>query len=168
MLPVDYLILLIVLLSTVIGAYRGFFPEVLSLLSWVVGIWIAWKFAYVLEPTLSDKIPSPVLALWIARFVLFAGALIVGGLVTELVSLTIAKTGLTGANRGLGLVFGLARGLVVVGVLTVFAQILEVPREAWWRDGKLVPFAERVAGAIEGLLPNSLLQRLPDAVERSV
>jgi membrane protein required for colicin V production len=162
MLPVDYLILGVVLISTLIGAYRGFFPEVLSLLGWVAGIWIAWQFAYLLEPRLAARIPSPVLALWLARFALFAGVLIVGGLVTELVSLAIQKTGLTSANRALGLVFGFARGLVVVGVLTVFAQIIELPREAWWRESKLVPFAERIASGLEAMLPEAVIEHLPE------
>jgi membrane protein required for colicin V production len=162
MLPVDYLILAVVLISTLIGAYRGFFPEVLSLLSWVAAIWIAWEYGSALEPRLGDKIPSPVLALWIARFALFAGVLIAGGVVTELVSLVIEKTHLTGPNRALGVLFGFARGLIAVGVLTIFAQILELPHEAWWRQSKLIPYGERIAGGLEALLPESVFEQLPE------
>jgi membrane protein required for colicin V production len=162
MLPVDYLILAVVLVSTLIGAYRGFFPEVLSLLGWIAAIWIAWAYGPALEPRLADKIPSPVLSLWIARFALFAGVLIAAGVVTELVSLVIEKTHLTGANRGLGLVFGLARGLIAVGVLTIFAQILELPHEAWWHQSKLIPYGERIASALEALLPESVFEQFPE------
>jgi membrane protein required for colicin V production len=163
MLPVDYLILGVIVVSMLIGAWRGFFPEVLSLLGWIVGIWIAWEYAPVLEPRLADKIPSPVLSLWIARFALFAGVLIVFSVVTELVSLAIERTRLTGANRALGLVFGFARGLVVVGVLTIFAQILELSHETWWRESKLIPYGEHVAAGLEALLPESVFEQLPSA-----
>jgi membrane protein required for colicin V production len=163
MLPVDYLIIGVVLISTLVGAYRGFFPEVLSLLSWIVGVWVAWEYAPLLEPRLADKIPSPVLALWIARFGLFAGVIIVGGLVTELVSLAVERARLTGANRALGLVFGFARGLIAVGVLTIFAQILELPHEAWWRESKLIPYGEHIAAGLEALLPEAVVQQFPSA-----
>jgi membrane protein required for colicin V production len=163
MLPVDYLILAVVLISTLIGAYRGFFPEVLSLLGWIAAIWIAWEYGPSLEPRLADKIPSPVLALWIARFALFAGVLIAAGVVTEVVSLVIEKTHLTGPNRALGLVFGLARGLIAVGVLTIFAQILELPHETWWRESKLIPYGERIASVLEALLPESVFEQFPEA-----
>ena len=163
MLPVDYLIIGVVLISTLVGVYRGFFPEVLSLLSWIVGVWVAWEYAPLLEPRLADKIPSPVLALWIARFGLFAGVIIVGGLVTELVSLAVERARLTGANRALGLVFGFARGLIAVGVLTIFAQILELPHESWWRQSKLIPYGEHIAAGLEALLPEKMVEQFPSA-----
>jgi membrane protein required for colicin V production len=162
MLPVDYLILGVILISTLVGVYRGFFPEVLALLSWIVGIWIAWEFAPMLEPRLADKIPSPVLALWIARFALFAGVLLMGGLVTELVSLAIERAHLTSANRMLGLLFGFARGLVAVGVLTIFAQILELPHETWWRQSKLIPYGEHIAAGLEAMLPDAVFDQFPN------
>ena len=163
MLPVDYLIIGVILISTLVGAWRGFFPEVLSLLSWIVGVWVAWEFAPMLEPRLADKIPSPVLSLWIARFALFAGVIIVGGLVTELMSVLVERARLTGANRALGLVFGFARGLIAVGVLTIFAQILELPHESWWRESKLVPFGEHIASGLEALLPEAVIEQFPNA-----
>jgi membrane protein required for colicin V production len=161
MLPVDYLIIGVVLISTLVGVYRGFFPEVLALLSWILGIWVAWEYAPMLEPRLADKIPSPVLSLWIARFALFVGVLIVGGLLTELVSLAIERARLTGTNRILGLVFGFMRGLVAVGVLTIFAQILELPHESWWRESKLIPYGEHIAAGLEAILPDAVFDQFP-------
>ena len=132
MLPVDYLIIGVVLISTLVGVYRGFFPEVLALLSWILGIWVAWEYAPMLEPRLADKIPSPVLSLWIARFALFAGVLIAGGLLTELVSLAIERAHLTGTNRMLGLLFGFVRGLVSgLGALDLFAAWGEARSLLW-------------------------------------
>jgi len=161
MLPVDYLIIGVVLISTLVGVYRGFFPEVLALLSWILGIWVAWEYAPMLEPRLADKIPSPVLSLWIARFALFAGVLIAGGLLTELVSLAIERAQLTGTNRMLGLLFGFVRGLVAVGVLTIFAQILELPHESWWRESKLIPYGEHIAAGLEAILPDTVFDQFP-------
>jgi membrane protein required for colicin V production len=161
MLLVDYLILGVVVLSMLIGAFRGFFPEVLSLLGWIVGLWIAWQYADALQPALVEHVESPVLALWIARFVLFAAVVLVAGLLTEVVSLAIERTGLSGANRALGLAFGLARGLVVVGALTLFAHLIELSRAPWWDQAKLVPYAERIAAGLEAFLPEVLVERLP-------
>lgn len=50
MVIVDYIILTVFLVSVVVGYFRGFFREALSLATWIVAIWLTWQFAWVVEP----------------------------------------------------------------------------------------------------------------------
>ena len=54
MTPVDYVILFLSLISVVVGVWRGFTTEALSLITLLAAIALAWTFAGQLEPSLGD------------------------------------------------------------------------------------------------------------------
>ncbi len=163
---IDMLIVGVIAMSALIGLFRGFFPELLSLLTWVVAVWTGWNFSDLVEPYLTGKLNSPFLELWVSRGVIFVAVLLIGGLIGQLVALLIRKTGLSGTDRSLGLLFGLVRGVVIFGVAVLFAGMLDLSDEPWWQDSQAIPYGERVAGWIHSVLPEELVQRLPpDVVE---
>jgi membrane protein required for colicin V production len=51
----------------------------------------------------------------------------------------VRRTGLTGTDRVLGMVFGAGRGVLVVGVLVIAFQLLEMDGEPWWQESVIVP-----------------------------
>ncbi len=138
MVIVDYILLGAVAVSIGIGFFRGFFREALSLLNWAFALWLAWRFSGVLDPALA-AVSSPALKLWLGRGIVFLGALLAGALLSRLVVLVVRKTGLTGVDRSLGMVFGAARGVLVVGILVIVFQVLEMEQEAWWEESVIVP-----------------------------
>ena len=161
---VDLIILAIISISAVVGVFRGFFPELLSLGTWIVAAWAGWKYASLVEPLIAGKLGSVVVELWAARLIIFVAVLIIGGLLGQVVAILIEKSGLTGTNRALGLVFGVVRGIVIVGVLVLFARMLGFERESWWDQAQLIGFGEAVADWISALLPDDIADRvLPDA-----
>ncbi len=161
MIAIDNIILALIGLSMLIGLYRGFFPEVLSIVSWVAAFWVAWQFSPLLEYRLEEYVSSPALNLWASRALLFVGVRLVGGLITELISVAVDKTGLTGTTRVLGMMFGFARGVLIFGVLVMFADVLQLTREPWWGESALVPYGEKVAEIIRSSLPEAIGERLP-------
>ena len=68
---VDVLIILGCFASACLGVWRGFMKEVLSLITWLAAIWLAWRFTWVIEPALSQWVAAPELKLWFARSVIF-------------------------------------------------------------------------------------------------
>jgi membrane protein required for colicin V production len=58
----------------------------------------------------------------------------------------------------LGVVFGVARGAVIVGILVLLAGLTPLPSDPWWRESMLVPHFERFALEIRGLLPAEVAQ----------
>ena len=138
MVIVDYILLAALAASIGIGFFRGFFREALSLLNWGLALWLAWRFSGVLDPLLAG-ISSPAIKLWLGRILVFVGALLAGALLSRLVVLLVHKTGLSGTDRALGMVFGAGRGVLVVGILVIVFQLLELDREPWWQDSVIVP-----------------------------
>jgi membrane protein required for colicin V production len=149
MTPVDYFIVLVLVLSAGVGFWRGFVKESLSLLTLLVAIWIAWRFAGLIEPKLGNWSVDPQVRLWIARVVVFAFALLVGALASWAARQLIRHSGLSGIDRLLGGAFGFARGVLIVGLLVLVLDFLELDQDGWWQSARFRPYAEQVAAAVK-------------------
>lgn len=135
----DWAILSIVGISGLFSIKRGFVREALSLLTWVTAFVIARLFTDALATVLSDYIQTPSFRIASAFGLLFIMTLIVGALVSNLVSLLIQATGLSGTDRILGMGFGLARGALVVVVLVALLGGTPAVQDAWWQESQLIP-----------------------------
>ena len=149
MTAVDYAILLLGLLSILIGVWRGFMTEALSLLTLLAAIGLAWLIAPSVEPHLGDWASSGEVRLWAARFIIFVVVLALGGLAQWLARKLVRGTGLSGVDRTLGAIFGFLRAAVVLGLTVMVLQFAELDQESWWRDARLRPYAERAAEAVK-------------------
>jgi membrane protein required for colicin V production len=145
MVAVDYILLAVLIISTAVSLLRGFVKEAISLVSWAVAIWCAWRFGGAVAGALEDSIDSMTSRLWVARSLLLVGVLVAGGLLEWLVLFLLQKSGLTGTDRAIGTVFGFARGVVLAGLLVAVLQSGGFEAEPWWQDSKLIRFAEPVA-----------------------
>jgi membrane protein required for colicin V production len=163
MTPADYVILFLALMSAVVGLWRGFTTEALSLVTLLAAVGIAWTFAGRLEPALGDWASAAEVRLWAARVVIFVLVLVVGGLISWLARKLITHTGLSGLDRLLGAGFGLVRAAVFVGLAVIVLEFAELDQESWWQEARLRPYAERAAAAVRyyAELGNRYLQEHP-------
>lgn len=164
---IDFLILGIVAASMLIGYFRGFFPEVVAVATWVVAAMGSIHLADLVQPHIAGKMGSETVELWAARGIMFVLLMIVGGLLGQLVSLIVDKAGLSGTDKTLGLAFGLIRGAVVVGVLVIFAQLIGFQNDPWWSQSKLIPYGEGMANGIRSFLPEQISQYIDREPESS-
>ncbi len=141
----DVLILVVLLGSVAIGVLRGFVREAVSLVFWVLAIVAAWRFGSLVEPHLGGLLANPQIAPWIGRLVVLVLVLLVGWVVGMLLGYFTRSMGLGPLDRVIGLLFGIVRGMVLVGLLVIGAELLHLNREAWWGRSTLVPYAE-IAG----------------------
>jgi membrane protein required for colicin V production len=150
---VDYVILAIIGISVIIGVLRGFTREALSLIGWVVAIWVTVTFSDKLELLFVPYVNSPPLRLGLAVVILVLVTLLVAALVNHLAAELIEKSGLTGTDRIIGVVFGFLRGFAVVVTLVLLAGITELPREQAWKHSQLMHYFERPAVWLRTFLP---------------
>jgi membrane protein required for colicin V production len=151
MTPVDYILAAAILLSTAFGAIRGFLRESVALLGWLVGLWLAWRYAGRIEPYLGGAMRDTLLQVWAARLLVLIAVVIAAWLLGSLLSYLVQRSGLTlGVDRVLGGLFGVVRGAVIVGFAVMLAQAAELQSEAWWRSSRLLPFGEEMATVLRG------------------
>jgi membrane protein required for colicin V production len=149
MTPIDYGIVFVAVVSTLIGVWRGFTTEALSLVALLAAIGFAWTFAESLAPSLGSWAEAPEVRLWVARFIIFVLLLVIGSLASWVARKLIRGTGLSGLDRTLGAAFGLLRAAVLLGLAVIVLEFAEVDREPWWQQARLRPYAERVAEAVK-------------------
>jgi membrane protein required for colicin V production len=114
---VDWTILAILSVSTLLSVKRGFVKEALSLAGWVAAFFVAISFSARLSAQLADFITPDTLRYAIAYVLLFAATFMLASLLNTFLAQVVHVTGLSNADRALGTIFGFARGFVVVLVL---------------------------------------------------
>jgi len=147
---IDWLIIAVIGLSTIIGIMRGFVKEALSLVVWIGAMVIATSFCEdllrvdsPLKPFLTETITQPQIQLSAAFVLLFLATLIVGGLFNFMIGRLIASSALAGFNRMLGMFFGLMRGAVIVAMIVVAVQSTPLGQHIAWQASLLVhPLAQ--------------------------
>lgn len=136
---VDWSIIALIAVSGLISLTRGFVREALSLLVWVVAGALAWLYGGALAEHLAPYIELPSARVIAGCAILFVLTLMVGALLTHLLGMLVQATGLTGTDRLLGMVFGLARGGLLVVVVVGLLSLAPVQQDPWWQQSKLLP-----------------------------
>ena len=123
MTPVDYILIAIVAVSMLFGAIRGFLRESVALLGWLVGLWLAWRYAGPSSPTSAARSAGTELQVWVARLIVLFASIITAWIIGSLLGYLVQRSGLTlGLDRILGGIFGLVRGAVIVGFAIMLAD----------------------------------------------
>ena len=156
----DYLVLFILVASVVISMLRGLMKEILSLVSWIVAFVVANLFGADLAPLLPAAIPGAALRLIVAFVLLFIGARLLMGLLMMAVDAAVKASGLTLADRGLGGLFGLARGIVIVLAGVMLAGMTDLPKQEFWKNALLSPMAETGARTVQPFLPADITRHV--------
>lgn len=136
----DWIIVAVIGISGLISLKRGFVKEALSLVVWIAAFVVAIAFHDRLATLLTEQVSAPSLRAMLAFAILFIATLIIGALVNALLSALVQATGLSGTDRVLGMVFGFARGaLVILALVVVIPMLLPVQQDAWWQQSRIIP-----------------------------
>lgn len=152
----DWTFVVIIVLSTLIGLWRGFVREALSLATWILAFWLAWTFSDEASRWFARWIETPTLQLVSGFALLFVVVLIVGAMVNHFAALALEKTGLTGTDRAVGTVFGLLRGGVLVVALVTVGMLLQMSRDPWWSQSFFIAWVEPLAVWVMSFFPESI------------
>ena len=135
----DWAIIGILVLSSTIGLVRGLLKEAFALAVWIAAIIVAKTFSDELTFLLENVIATPSLRELVAFAILFVLTLLVGAMLSYLLGALVKMTGLSGTDRLLGMLFGVARGFLVVMLIIVFLpSLLPVDQDPWWQESILV------------------------------
>lgn len=156
----DYTVIAIVLLSVLLGWWRGLVYEVLALLGWVAAGIVARLFAAKAAPYMPAALGAEAVRTAVAFAALFIGTLIISGIVAWMLSKLVKWVGLGWLDGLLGALFGMLRGVLVILALVLLAGLTGLPKESFWRNAASSKPLENVALVAKGWLPESVAQRI--------
>jgi membrane protein required for colicin V production len=149
---IDYLLLTLIVFSCIAGLMRGLLREVIALMTWIAAIWIAWTYAGLIESHLGGALANESVRPWVARALVFLVVVLVGTTIGLIVSHFVRLSLFSGLDRAFGGLFGLLRGLVMVGLFVILCHAVRLEGEPWWRQSLLVPYAEHAANVLRGMV----------------
>jgi membrane protein required for colicin V production len=156
----DYAVLLVVGISVAIGAVRGLIREAFSLAGWVLAFVVANTFGNEVAGWLRGFIHNDSARLISAFVLVFVLVLLAMGLAGMLLSKLFRIAGLGLADRALGAIFGLARGIVVAVVAVMVAGFTTLPRQPEWRNALLSPPLETAVIDAKPWMPRDVAERI--------
>ncbi len=160
----DVAIAFVFVISTLIGLYRGFIRETLSLLGWVLAFWLAFTFAESFSPLFSPYLSSPSLRTAASFLVLFLVSVIVFSLIAFLLGRLLAGPAIQGTDRLLGGLFGVLRALVIVAAFMLAAGLTSMPSARWWQESLFADRMEPVVAVMRELLPEDIARQFQSSL----
>lgn len=157
----DWIFLVVLGASLLIGAWRGLIFELFSLAGWVAAFFAAQWFA----ADVGQRVPvaggEGALSYAAGFAVVFVIAVFVFGLVAWLAKKMIEAIGLRPADRSMGALFGLVRGGVLLLVVAVIVGLTPLRHEAWWKESQGAYVLTQVLESLRPALPQEFGSFLP-------
>ncbi len=174
----DLLICAVVLISALVAFFRGFIREVLTILGVVGGLFTAYVFGDELAPLYSELmgvttapegeeaekflgiLPYDVLADILGYATIFLFVVIFLGIFSYYLSKFIESVGMGMVDRTLGVAFGIARGVILLGViyLPVHMFVEKDEKAEWFAESRLQVYIEWTADWLMGFLPEDFVE----------
>jgi membrane protein required for colicin V production len=139
---IDWTIATIVGFSVGLGLWRGFMREVLSLVGWVTGLWLALLHAVPLGERFPFDLPWPPARTALAALLIVVGCLVAAALVAMAVKRLLSAVSLSGTDRLVGAIFGAARAALLLLVLVYIAGRTSMVQQPAWKQSVLLPHVE--------------------------
>lgn len=153
MLLTDWVLLVGLLLSVLLGLWRGLVYEVLSVLGWIAAFVLAQAFADEVGAWLPIDGLSPALRVAVGFVLVFVGVAFVAGLGAWLVQKLVAAVGLRPVDRVLGGAFGLLRGVVILLAVALVVSMTQTQNAAWWAESNVARLSSATLLEVKPLLP---------------
>ena len=154
----DYAVIGIMLVSLLLGIWRGLVYEVLSLLGWPLAFMASRQFAGSIEPLLP--VGQEFVRVALAYALVFIAVLIVWGILVWLFCKLVKAAGLGALDSLLGSLFGLLRGAFVILVLVWLAGMTRIPEQEFWRNAYSSAAIEKAATLGKTVLPDDISRRI--------
>jgi membrane protein required for colicin V production len=154
----DIAVVAVIALSAIFAFARGFVREALSIIAWVGAALITYALFAQAKAFAIGFVQTPLLADLVAGAGLFIVSLIFLTIVTGVVAHSVRESPLSPIDRTLGLIFGLARGLVLVSLAYLVVDIAVPPtdRPGWVKEAKSETFLQQGADLVRRVLPERL------------
>ncbi|HUA82169.1 MAG TPA: CvpA family protein [Dyella sp.] len=157
---IDLIIIAVLALSVLVGLWRGLISEVLALATWIAAFWVAWTYGPAVSAHFERSIETPILRIVVGYGLCFIAVLIVGALLRFALGALVDSTGLGGTDRLLGMIFGFARGILLVTLVVFLVNLTTFAHEPQWQQSTLLPQFKNMAAWLEHEMPPNVREHL--------
>ena len=133
----DLVIAGLIVVSILIGFFRGFVKELISLVTWVVAVFLAVMYTTPLSAYMTFT-KMALLRSLVAFLLIFIGTVFIGAIFNFIVGAFVRSTPFSLADKVLGSAFGFLRGLVFVTILILLGGLTPLPQATWWKKSSMV------------------------------
>ncbi|MHA6344100.1 CvpA family protein [Roseivivax sp. CAU 1761] len=162
---VDAVVAVVIVLSALLAYSRGLVREAMAIAGWIAAAIVAFLFAPQAQPLvkelpvvgefLSDSCELSIIAAFAA---VFAVALIVVSFFTPVFSGLVQRSALGGLDQGLGFLFGVARGVLLVAIgFFVYQTVITAQDIPMIDDSRSAAVFARFTDRIEAQNPDQAL-----------
>jgi membrane protein required for colicin V production len=156
----DIAVMVVIVLSALIGLWRGVIREVFALAAWIAAIVCMFMFGEPLAKMLPFALDTPWLRTLAGYALVFTGVFVVLSIAGFLFGKIVNAIGLSFVDRALGMMFGVVRGALIVVLLVFIAGATTLPQFAWWRDSVTAKPLVTFAAILRSKLPDDLARRI--------
>lgn len=160
MIWVDWCLLAAFAVSILVGVLRGFTREVLGLASWVLALVAAFLFAPSAADYLEPHIELPSIRIAASYGLVFIGGLLLGAVITALISMLVRKSPLSGVDRMVGGGFGVVRGVLLSAVVVALLGLTPARQDPWWKESLFIGQLEPLADGFRKMLPEDWQEKI--------
>lgn len=158
----DLLIGGVVLISLIVGIFRGFIREVLSLISWGLALWVGWRFFKPAATYLENMVSSEPVRQIAAFVFIFISVLILLTVASHFLAKLFKVSGIAFIDRLFGALFGFGRGVLIMAIIVLLGGATALPKEPWWHDSVLTPMLTPVTDFLLDLMPGNVSGKFQD------
>lgn len=157
----DYVVLAILGCSALLGFIRGFLKEAFSLVAYIAAGYAAMMWGHKAIPWFQSLFDNFYISAALAYAVVFIAVLLLVGLVNLTLSSMVSYAGLGPADSGLGLIFGLVRGIIIILAVVILLGYTDLPQQPWWTNAKFSSMAVDGVLYLKNLIPSDIAKYLP-------
>ncbi len=159
---IDWILLVILLASSLMGAWRGLVYEVMSVIGWLASFVLAQWFAADVAQRLPMQSAGESLRYAAGFVIVFVASVFAAGLISAMLRKLISVIGLRPVDRVLGAGFGLFRGVILLLALTVVLHLMSMTQSEWWQESQGGPVLTALLKGLKPVLPAHFGAYLPD------
>ena len=157
----DWFFVGVLVVSMLVGAWRGLVFEVISVVSWIAAFVLAQWFAPAVAHWLPISSTNEALRYGLGFLIVFVGTIFAGSLIAFVVKKLLAAVGLSPADRLLGAAFGVVRGVVILLALTVLVGMTPFKSAPWWQESEGAKLAGVALHGLKPVLPEDFGKYIP-------
>jgi membrane protein required for colicin V production len=157
---IDIVIIALFVISILIGIYRGLVKETLSVASWALAAFVAFRYGEQASVYIKPYVTQAPLDLAIAYVAVFLISLIVFSVISHIISQIFDSSGMKGIDRSIGSIFGAIRAAAIIVILVLVGRFMAMDNQQWWMDSQFIPYFEPLVEWFKSYLPADIISKI--------